>query len=64
VELLTITVLEVIVSFVDIGGMVDHHCFRDDCLFCIHWHGRIVDQNSDGQQSHQYQQNKQSSLKQ
>jgi hypothetical protein len=31
VELLTITVLEVIVSFVDIGGIVDHHCFRGDC---------------------------------
>jgi hypothetical protein len=37
VELLTITVLEVIVCFVDIGGIVDHHCFRGDCLFCIYW---------------------------
>jgi hypothetical protein len=27
-ELLTITVLEVIVRFVDIGGMVDHHCLE------------------------------------
>ena len=37
VELLTITVLEMIVCFADIGGIVDHHCFRGDCLFCIYW---------------------------
>jgi len=28
VELLTITVYEVIVNFVDIGGIVDHHCLE------------------------------------
>jgi hypothetical protein len=32
-EWLTITALEVIVRLVDIGGIVDHHCFRGDCLF-------------------------------
>jgi hypothetical protein len=55
VELLTITVKEVIVSFVDTGGFVDHHCLevivRNNHLF-----------NSDGQQFHQYQQNEQSPL--
>jgi hypothetical protein len=40
VELLTITVYTFF-CFVDIGGIVDHHCL-----------------NSDGQQFHQYQQNK------
>jgi hypothetical protein len=28
VELLTITVQEVIVRFVDTGGIVDHHCLE------------------------------------
>jgi hypothetical protein len=28
VELLTITVKEAIVSFVDTGGFVDHHCLE------------------------------------
>jgi hypothetical protein len=28
---LTITVSEVIVRFVYIGGIVDHHCFRGHC---------------------------------
>ena len=45
VELMTITVwtffLEVIVFFVDIGEIDDHHClnflFRGDCLFCWFW---------------------------
>jgi hypothetical protein len=61
---------------VDIGGIVDHHCFNLLCFVDI---GRIVDHhcfnfllfccstninktkeflNSDGQQFHQYQQNK------
>jgi hypothetical protein len=41
VELLIINhCLEVIVCFVDIGGIVDHHCFRDDCFVEI---GGIVD---------------------
>jgi hypothetical protein len=43
----------VIVCFVDIGGIVDHHCLEVTVCF--------VDTplNSDGQQFNQYQQNKQ-----
>jgi hypothetical protein len=49
VELLTITVKEAIVRFVDTGGIADHK--TNNHLF-----------NSDGQQFHQYQQNEQSPL--
>jgi hypothetical protein len=51
----------VIVCFVDIGGIVDHHCLEVIVFFFI-----LVQQNkqsplnSDGQQFNQYQQNKQS----
>jgi hypothetical protein len=37
VELLTITVKEVSVRFVDTGGIVDHHCSRGDCSVCWYW---------------------------
>jgi hypothetical protein len=53
VELLTITV-KIFVWFVDIGGICDHQCVTN--------YSNINKQkeslNSDGQQFHQYQQNK------
>jgi hypothetical protein len=51
VELLTITVLTFF-CFVDIGGIVDHHCLN----FLINKTKESL--NSDDQQFHQYQQNK------
>jgi hypothetical protein len=57
----------VIVCFVDIGGIVDHHLLnfplvKCDCLFYIAIVHIVMKEslNSDGQQFHQYQQNKQS----
>jgi hypothetical protein len=47
----------VIVCFVDIGGIVDHHCLN----FLYHLSPK-ESLNSDGQQFHQNQQNKQSLL--
>jgi hypothetical protein len=50
---------EVIVCYVDIGGIVDHHCltfFRWEVIVRYVDIGGI---NSNGQQFHQYQHNKQ-----
>jgi hypothetical protein len=73
-ELLTITVKEVIVRFVDTGGTVmvnnstsinktNNHLFNSDGQQ-IHQYQQNEQSppNSDGQQFHQYQQNEQSPL--
>jgi hypothetical protein len=59
VELLTITVLTFF-CFVDIGGIVDHHCLN---FLLFYYNSTNINKtkeslNSDGQQFHQYQQNK------
>jgi hypothetical protein len=53
----------VIVCFVDIGGILDHHCLEVIvCFFNQYQQNKKSRLNSDGQQFHQYQQNKQSRL--
>jgi hypothetical protein len=53
----------VIVRFVDIGGIVDHHCLNFLLFSVMVNNSTNINKtkeslNSDGQQFHQYQQNK------
>jgi hypothetical protein len=57
----------VIVRFVDVGGIVDHHCLEVIVRFVGQQFYKYQQNeqsplNNDGQQFHQYQQNEQSPL--